>query len=507
MPGGTLTYSSARAPDSLFEGCSWFYALCREYLFRDHTQEIARALFSSAGPTPGTRVLELGCGPGFYACRLSQEYPQIHTTGIDLSRRLIARAQSRAASRSLRNCSFAHGDAHALRDGSNSIDAVIVSRLFLIIANRAAVLKEVFRVLRPGGRCFIAEPTSGIRTRIPLGCMWLLSKFGGTSGGKYPEPPQADVMTAHDFAALIHSQPWGAVDLQRDGWYQYAVCEKGSAVLETLNRKRTPPTVVQARSKTTSSMSYPALNAANRLASRASQCAFAVMAKAPRAGKVKTRLCPPLTLEQSAAINICFLRDTAENIAVVAASGRVAGIVAYTPIGDEALFDDLLPAGFALLPQRGDGFGERLHTAAEDLLACGYSSVCLIDSDSPTVPTAVFEQAIIELERQGDRIVLGPSHDGGYYLIGLKRVHAELFENISWSTAAVFAETILAANAAGIETVILPLWYDVDDGASLGILTSELVHNIPPSFTTITGYGAEQTRNFLCSLNQQGSVG
>jgi ubiquinone/menaquinone biosynthesis C-methylase UbiE len=231
MPGRTITHSSTRPPDSLFEACSWFYALCREYLFRDHTQEIARALFPPNGPAPGTHVLELGCGPGFYACRLSQEYPQIHTTGVDLSRRLIARAQSRAASRSLQNCTFAHGDAHALPDPDNSIDAVVVSRLFLIVANREAVLNEIFRVLRPGGRCFIAEPTSGFRTRIPLGCMWLLSKLSSTPAGKYREPSQADVMTAPDFSALIHSQPWGVVDLQYDGWYQYAVCEKASATL------------------------------------------------------------------------------------------------------------------------------------------------------------------------------------------------------------------------------------------------------------------------------------
>jgi arsenite methyltransferase len=234
MAGRTLTHPPAHPPDSLFEGCSWFYALCREYLFRDHTQEIARALFPADGPTPGTHVLELGCGPGFYACRLSQEYPQIHTTGVDLSRRLIARAKSRAASRSLQNCTFAHGDAHALSDATNSIDAVVVSRLFLIVADPDAVLNEIFRVLRPGGRCFIAEPTSGFRTRIPLSCMWLLSKLTSTPAGKYREPRQADVMTAPDFAALVHSQPWGVVDLQYDGWYQYAVCEKASAVLASV---------------------------------------------------------------------------------------------------------------------------------------------------------------------------------------------------------------------------------------------------------------------------------
>jgi arsenite methyltransferase len=228
-PGQTVTRTTGHAPESLFEGCSWFYALCREYLFRDHTPEIARALFSSGDPVAGMRVLELGCGPGFYACRLSQEFPQIHTTGVDLSRRLIARAKSRAASRSLQNCTFAHGDVHALTDASNSIDAVVVSRLFLIVLNREGVLNEIFRVLKPGGRCFIAEPTSGFRTRIPLSCLWLLSKLSSSPAGKYREPRQAEVMSASDFSVLIRSQPWGAIDLQYDGWYQYAVCEKASA--------------------------------------------------------------------------------------------------------------------------------------------------------------------------------------------------------------------------------------------------------------------------------------
>jgi rSAM/selenodomain-associated transferase 1 len=229
------------------------------------------------------------------------------------------------------------------------------------------------------------------------------------------------------------------------------------------------------------------------------------MAKAPRSGKVKTRLAPPLTLDQSAAINICFLQDTTENIAAVAVSNQAACVISYTPIGDEALFNNLLPADFALVPQRGDGFGERLLAAAEDLLACGYGSVCLIDSDSPTVPAAVFEQAIVALERPGDRIVLGPAYDGGYYLIGLKRAHPGLFANITWSTSTVFAETIDAAKAATLEAVILPLWYDVDDAATLDILTAELLHNAAPPFTTIPGYPAEHTRDFLRKLNQQGS--
>ena len=254
-----------------------------------------------------------------------------------------------------------------------------------------------------------------------------------------------------------------------------------------------------------STMSYPILNPAKPLAERASQCALAVMAKAPRAGKVKTRLAPPLTFDEAAAINICFLRDTTENIACVAESGCAAGVISYTPVGDEALFEGLLPTGFVLVPQRGDGFGERLLATAEDLFACGYGSVCLIDSDSPTVPAAAFEQAVAELERPGDRVVLGPSHDGGYYLIGLKHAHPELFANITWSSSTVFAETIAAAEAARIETVTLPLWYDVDDAATLDVLVAELLHDTAPTFATIPGYAAEHTRAFLHALDRQGS--
>lgn len=229
LPGTSL----AHPPDSLFERCSWFYALCREYLFRDHTQEIASSLFPPTGPDSGTHVLELGCGPGFYACRLAQEYPQIKTTGVDLSKRLIERAKSRAASRSLKNCSFCEGDATALPELAGPIDAIIVSRLFLIVPNKEAVLAEILRVLRPGGRCFIAEPTSGFRTRLPLSCMWLLARLTSSPAGKYREPQQADVMSRPDFSALIESQPWASIELEYDGWYQYAVCTKPMLVAET----------------------------------------------------------------------------------------------------------------------------------------------------------------------------------------------------------------------------------------------------------------------------------
>ena len=229
----------------------------------------------------------------------------------------------------------------------------------------------------------------------------------------------------------------------------------------------------------------------------AGRCALTVMAKAPRPGKVKTRLAPPLTLEQSAALNICFLRDTTENLEAVAQKGHAAGVISYTPVGDEALFEGLLPQSFQLIPQRGDGFGERLLASAQDLFACGFGSVCLIDSDSPTVPAAAFAQAVEALSRPGDRVVLGGSHDGGYYLIGLKAPHPEPFANITWSTGSVYAETVAGIGSAGLELVELPTWYDVDDGATLQILSAELLNGMRPSFAEIDGYPAPHSRRFL----------
>lgn len=230
-------------------------------------------------------------------------------------------------------------------------------------------------------------------------------------------------------------------------------------------------------------------------------CALAIMAKAPREGRVKTRLAPPLTLRQSAALNVCFLRDTAANLGAVMGA---AGVICYTPVGEEAAFDGLLPESFRLLPQREGHFGERLLAAAQDLLACGFGSVCLIDSDSPTVPHAAFQQAVEALARPGDRVVLGPSHDGGYYLIGLKQAHPEPFAEITWSTGSVAQETRDRCRAAAFEVVELPLWYDVDDGATLAILEDELLRAQRPSFAALDGFSAGATRAFLEALDLPG---
>ncbi len=212
------------------------------------------------------------------------------------------------------------------------------------------------------------------------------------------------------------------------------------------------------------------------------RCALAVMTKAPRAGKVKTRLVPPLTHEEAAQLNICFLRDTAAAIARVCNGAQgtpilVSGVAVYTPVGAEAAYADILPPDFELVSQRGDAFGDRLAFAVEDLFKIGFASVCLIDSDSPTVTAAMYAEAVRELANAGDRIVLGPSDDGGYYLIGLKQFRREMFEGIDWSTERVLKQTKQRALELGLEVKLLPGGYDVDDRVTLRRLCEDVLNN------------------------------
>jgi len=209
-------------------------------------------------------------------------------------------------------------------------------------------------------------------------------------------------------------------------------------------------------------------------------CALGVMTKAPRAGEVKTRLVPPLTPDEAALLNACFLRDTAAAISTAIVSGKKSeknarGVAVYTPVGWEDAYADILPSDFDLLLQRGESFGERLFFAAEDLFKGGFDSVCLIDSDSPTVQSSSFAQAVEFLSSPSDQFVLGPTDDGGYYLIGLKEPHREMFEQIDWSTERVLEQTKARAKEIGLEVKLLPLCYDVDDSTALRRLCNELL--------------------------------
>jgi rSAM/selenodomain-associated transferase 1 len=225
-------------------------------------------------------------------------------------------------------------------------------------------------------------------------------------------------------------------------------------------------------------------------------CALGVMAKAPLAGEVKTRLVPPLTEREAAELNVCFLRDMTSNIASVSETEAASGLIVYTPIGSESAFDGVSPEGFQLLGQRGTSLGERLCNATDDLLRQGYGAVCLINSDSPTLPRSLLMRAIELLASDGDRVVLGAAEDGGYYLIGLKHAHRSLFSEIAWSTSDVLAHTRQRAAEIDLPVEMLPLWYDVDDADTLNRLCEDLFF----SESLDGSYPAPHTRAFLESI-------
>lgn len=195
--------------------------------------------------------------------------------------------------------------------------------------------------------------------------------------------------------------------------------------------------------------------------------ALAIMAKAPREGEAKTRLCPPLAPAEAAGLARAFLLDRIEQVRSVAARPAIA----YTPADAAPLFRELAPE-FSMVAQRGPDLGARMAGAVEDLLAAGSRGVVLVGTDSPTLPRAVLALAMVEVDRSD--LVLGPSDDGGYYLIGLQRARPELFADMAWGTSLVLAETLRRAEALGLSIAMLPTWFDVDTGEDLARLEREL---------------------------------
>ena len=231
------------------------------------------------------------------------------------------------------------------------------------------------------------------------------------------------------------------------------------------------------------------------------RCAIAVMAKAPQAGRVKTRLIAALTPDAAMAMSRAFLRDITGNLALAALGAPIDPFIAFAPAGSEQLFNGLLAAGTQLvladgtgeMPPAVQGFGRCLLHAMRELFDRGYGAVCVLNSDSPTLPTVYLQQAASLLLAPGKRAVLGPAEDGGYYLLGLRSPEAALFSDITWSTGSVAAETRQRAEAAGLPMELLPSWYDVDDPPSLRRLSEELA---APGI----GYAAPASRAQLAGL-------
>jgi hypothetical protein len=197
--------------------------------------------------------------------------------------------------------------------------------------------------------------------------------------------------------------------------------------------------------------------------------AVLTVAKRPRPGWTKTRLTPPLSPAQAAALYECFLRDTLDLMRRVP---QTQPVVAYLPQEAETYFTELAP-DFEHILQQGQDLGARLDNALTHYLQLGYRHVAIMNSDSPTLPVDYLAAAFEALAGEAD-VVLGPSDDGGYYLIGLKRPAPRLLREVQMSTSTVTADTLALAAEEELRVKLLPTWYDIDNSAALVRLAEEL---------------------------------
>ncbi len=208
-----------------------------------------------------------------------------------------------------------------------------------------------------------------------------------------------------------------------------------------------------------------------KVAPQMSNC-FCVFLKAPRPGHVKTRLAATIGAKRAAELYRAFLLDTLAWVSRLSGCDRR---VEYTPRQDEALCRTLLPrgGGFSFHPQVDGDLGERLRATFSAMFAAGHQRCVVIGTDCPTLGPREARLAFRALESTD--VVLGPTLDGGYYLVGLRRPAPELFESIPWSTDRVLGLTLERAAAAGLVTRALRTLSDVDSASDLAPLYRELV--------------------------------
>jgi uncharacterized protein len=214
-------------------------------------------------------------------------------------------------------------------------------------------------------------------------------------------------------------------------------------------------------------------------------CGIAVMAKASAPGRAKTRLVPPLSYDEAAALNTAFLQDVTDNMLLAARhatrGASIAAYAAYGPPGSEEFFRRNLAASIGLIPAWLPNFGDCLYHTISEIFVRGHSAAVVLNADSPTLPTALLNETADMLAQPGDRAVLGPSNDGGYYLLGLKKPHRRMFDDITWSTERVAEQTLERAREIKLDVHVLPEWYDVDDVDCMRRLHGEICRPRPLS--------------------------
>lgn len=196
--------------------------------------------------------------------------------------------------------------------------------------------------------------------------------------------------------------------------------------------------------------------------------ALIVFAKMPEPGRVKTRLTDLLTPDEAARLYAAFLEDALAQYADLGVAVRL-----YLAPPPPAAAPAWVPDGVTLHEQAGEGLGARMQRAFLETFAAGAERPVIVGTDHPTLPDAFLRLAFETLQTPRS-VVLGPSDDGGYYLLGMNEFYPQLFAGMRYSHADVFAQTLDRAAGLSAEVTVLPPWYDVDTPAALRRLHADL---------------------------------
>ncbi len=222
--------------------------------------------------------------------------------------------------------------------------------------------------------------------------------------------------------------------------------------------------------------------------------ALLVFVKLPVAGRVKTRLQPELSPALAARLYRAMVDDV---FTALERPGRWDLFAFFWPPEQERAFREWLPGSPRLVPQAGTGLGERLADAFEWSHAEGHSRTIIVGTDMPTLGSDVLSDAFDALERA--EVLLGPSTDGGYYLVGLKEPRPELFEDVSWSTPEVLEQTIARVDGVGATYHLLPEKTDIDTWQDALAVLEEIISEDPDGSAGL----APRTRALLSVLMEE----
>jgi hypothetical protein len=184
-------------------------------------------------------------------------------------------------------------------------------------------------------------------------------------------------------------------------------------------------------------------------------------------GQVKTRLSSLFDDETILRLYTCFVEDSLEKIRQVDNADCFVGI---SPSNISGFFNGIEDSDTRLFIQQGKDLGDKMRQAFVDRFSDGYKKVVIIGSDSPSLPVSYINQAL----NSDKDLMLGPSTDGGYYLIAMTGKVSEVFDGIAWGTEQVLDETLNRVKKAGVSLELLPVWYDVDFPEDLKFLKTHL---------------------------------